>query len=201
MKENSEIMKESYRENIELNLKSFDHFLPKDSLVSTKRLDQLYALTRNLRKNLEKKQFNDSSLNVFLEKENINLQKMDKDILEIQNVIQTKYDLPTQQTGIAPSDKFYHYDNFEQSLEQKLNSINSNLSLFPLNLGNNSCNSLLLSTVDKKPISCRFVKNSNMTNTVKRPETNSMFKTFNNIINQNSLNNSSNSKFTLQYCR
>ena len=53
MKENSEIMKESYRENIELNLKSFDHFLPKDSLVSTKRLDQLYALTRNLRKNLE----------------------------------------------------------------------------------------------------------------------------------------------------
>ena len=77
MKENSEIMKESYRENIELNLKSFDHFLPKDSLVSTKRLDQLYALTRNLRKNLEKKQFNDSSLNVFLEKENINHQKMD----------------------------------------------------------------------------------------------------------------------------
>ena len=60
MKENSEIMKESYRENIELNLKSFDHFLPKDSLVSTKRLDQLYALTRNLRKNLEKKQFNNS---------------------------------------------------------------------------------------------------------------------------------------------
>lgn len=194
MKENSEIMKESYRENIELNLKSFDHFLPKDSLVSTKRLDQLYALTRNLRKNLEKKQFNDSSLNVFLEKENINLQKMDKDILEIQNVIQTKYDLPTQQTGIAPSDKFYHYDNFEQSLEQKLNSINSNLSLFPLNLGNNSCNSLLLSTVDKKPISCRFVKNSNMTNTVKRPETNSVFKAFNTIINQNSLNNSANSE-------
>ena len=119
---------------------------------------------------------------------------MDKDILEIQNVIQTKYDLPTQQTGIAPSDKFYHYDNFEQSLEQKLNSINSNLSLFPLNLGNNSCNSLLLSTVDKKPISCRFVKNSNMTNTVKRPETNSVFKAFNTIINQNSLNNSANSE-------
>ena len=76
MKENSEIMKESYRENIELNLKSFDHFLPKDSLVSTKRLDQLSALTRNLRKNLDNKPLTDSSLNVFLHKENMNLHRM-----------------------------------------------------------------------------------------------------------------------------
>ena len=38
-----------------LNLKSFENFLPKDFIISTKRIDQLYASTRNLRKNLEKK--------------------------------------------------------------------------------------------------------------------------------------------------
>ena len=38
---------------------------------------------------LEKKQINDSSLNVFLAKENINLQKIEKDISALQNVIQT----------------------------------------------------------------------------------------------------------------
>ena len=48
---------------MKLNLKSFENFLPKDSIISTKRIDQLYALTRNLRKNLEKKQRYDSNLN------------------------------------------------------------------------------------------------------------------------------------------
>lgn len=174
------IIKESYRENIELNLKSFDHFLPKDSLISTKRLDQLYALTRNLRKNLEKKQINDSSLNVFLAKENINLQKIEKDISELQNVIQTKYDLPTQQTGTIQNDKFFHNDTFEQSLEQKVNLINSNLSLFPLNLGNNTSNSLLLSLVDKNPVSCRFLSNKKLS-TKKIGESTTPLKDFNKL--------------------
>ena len=66
------IIKESARENVELNFKSFKYFLPKDSFISPKQLDQLYVLTTNIRKNLETKTINDSSLNIFLSQENIN---------------------------------------------------------------------------------------------------------------------------------
>ena len=137
-------------QNADLTLNSFEHFLPKDTLISTKRLDQLYALTLNMRKNLETKQINDSSLNIFLSKENINLQKIEKDIAEIQNIIQTKYDLPTYQNiSFIKYDTFFNGNPYEQSIEHQKRLINSNLSYQTPNLGNNSCDSLILSYLDK----------------------------------------------------
>ena len=143
------IIKESTRENIELNFKSFEHFLPKDSFISSKRLDQLYALTTNIRKNLEKKKINDSSLNMFLSKENINLQKIEKDISDLQNIVQTKYELPTYQTtSFIKHDKFFNGDPYSQSMEHQKKLLNSNLSIKCSNLGNNTCNSLILCYLD-----------------------------------------------------
>ena len=105
------LFKESTRENMKLNLNAFKNFLPKDSIISTKRIDQLYALTRNLRKNLEKKQRYDANLNFFLAKENINIQKIEKDISEIQSVIQTKYELPDQKENISLNEKKLNMDS------------------------------------------------------------------------------------------
>ena len=105
------LFKESTRENMKLNLNAFQNFLPKDSIISTKRIDQLYALTTNLRKDLEKKQRYDANLNFFLAKENINIQKIEKDISEIQSVIQTKYELPDQKENIGLKEKKLNRDS------------------------------------------------------------------------------------------
>ena len=138
------LFKESTRENMKLNLKSFENFLPKDSIISTKRIDQLYALTRNLRKNLEKKQRYDSNLNFFLAKENINIQKIEKDISEIQSVIQTKYELPDQKENIGLKERKYNLDSSEIGIELRKNSINNNLSYIEMNKSKNiGFNSLL----------------------------------------------------------
>ena len=138
------LFKESTRENMKLNLNAFQNFLPKDSIISTKRIDQLYALTTNLKKNLEKKQRYDANLNFFLAKENINIQKIEKDISEIQSVIQTKYELPDQKENIGLKEKKLNMDSSELAIEQRKNSINNNLSYIEKNRSKNiRLNSLL----------------------------------------------------------
>ena len=138
------LFKESTRENMKLNLNAFQNFLPKDSIISTKRIDQLYALTTNLRKDLEKKQRYDANLNFFLAKENINIQKIEKDVSEIQSVIQTKYELPNQKENIGLKEKRLNMDSSEIAIEQRKNLINNNLSYIEKNRNKNiTINSLL----------------------------------------------------------
>ena len=41
------LFKESTRENMKLNLNALQNFLPKNLIISTKRIDQIYALKTN----------------------------------------------------------------------------------------------------------------------------------------------------------
>ena len=89
-------------------------------------------------------------MNIFLSKENINLQKIDKEISDIQNIVQTKYELPTYQTttSFMKHDKFFNGDPYEQSIEHQKKLLNANLTIKCSNLGNNTCNSLILCYLD-----------------------------------------------------
>ena len=195
------LFRESTRENMKLNLNAFQNFLPKDSIISTKRIDQLYALTTNLRKDLEKKQRYDANLNFFLAKENINIQKIEKDVSEIQSVIQTKYELPNQKENIGLKEKRLNMDSSEIAIEQRKNSINNNLSYIEKNRNKNiKLNSLLNRYCNKGYSNNNLIDDINLIlgkNKIESPKRKNFNTIYSTILGNESNNNIINPKLNM----
>ena len=106
--------KESNLNNINLSLNSFVHYFPNNKIFSNKRLDQLIALTKNKKKNLEKKLKNEN-ININLSTK-LNLKNIENEIEEILKISSFNNDMK----------KIYNNNNNKTIINQKNKNIDIN---------------------------------------------------------------------------
>ena len=106
--------KESNLNNINLNLNSFVHYFPNNKIFSNKSLDQLIALTKNKKKNLEKNLKNEN-ININLSTK-LNLKNIENEIEEILKISSFNNDMK----------KIYNNNNNKININQKNKIIDIN---------------------------------------------------------------------------
>ena len=106
--------KDSNLNNINLNLNSFVHYFPNNKIFSNKNLDQLIALTKNKKKNLEKNLKNEN-ININLSTK-LNLKNIENEIEEILKISSFNNDMK----------KIYNNNNNKININQKNKIIDIN---------------------------------------------------------------------------
>jgi len=112
IQQRTNIINESQLESLNLNLKTTHKFFTPENLITKnpKGIDQLYALVVNMKKELSEKVPDDNMAINFLSNQGITLTKIEKEIADLKNYVQTRYDLTTDMKKISVSEKFFFGD-------------------------------------------------------------------------------------------
>lgn len=113
IQQRTNIINESQLESLNLNLKGSHKFFTPENLISRnlKGIDQLYALVVNMKKELSEKVPEDNLAYNFLSNQGITLSKTEKEIADLKNYVQTRYDLTTDMKKISLTEKFFFADH------------------------------------------------------------------------------------------